>query len=47
MTTLLERAFHEAAKLPELDQNVLAKWLLEELNGDQRWDAPRPNQQEG
>jgi hypothetical protein len=30
MTRLLERAFKEASKLPEVEQNMLAKWVREE-----------------
>lgn len=37
MTTLLEKAFNEAAKLPEVDQNVFAKWVLGELHSEARW----------
>ena len=39
MTTLLENAFEEASKLPETDQNALAKWLLDELHSERRWAA--------
>jgi len=28
MTRLLEKAFEEASKLPELEQNPLARWLI-------------------
>jgi hypothetical protein len=38
MTKLLEKAFKKASKLPEVDQNVLAKWLLEELESDHIWE---------
>jgi len=38
MTELLEKAFAEAAKLPEEDQNELAAWILEELASEQRWE---------
>jgi hypothetical protein len=38
MTQLLEQAFSEAAKLPELEQNVLARWLLLELASEKRWE---------
>jgi hypothetical protein len=31
MTELLEKAFAEAAKLPEQEQDSFASWLLEEL----------------
>ena len=37
MTTLLEKAFQEASKLPSITQNSLAKWLLEELEEEKQW----------
>jgi hypothetical protein len=37
MTRLLEKAFKEASKLPVMDQNALAKWLLEELEAEKKW----------
>ncbi len=39
MTKLLQKAFEKASQLPELEQNTLAKWLLEELESEQKWDA--------
>ena len=38
MTKLLERAFKEASKLPEIEQNALAKWVMEELKSEDRWE---------
>jgi hypothetical protein len=38
MTSLLDRAFQEAAKLSEVEQNAFAKWLLDELAAERRWD---------
>ena len=38
MDSLLERAFAEAAKLPQDAQEALARWILEELAAEQRWD---------
>jgi hypothetical protein len=38
MTKLLERAFREASKLPEVEQNALAKWVIEELKSEDRWE---------
>jgi hypothetical protein len=38
MTTLLERAFAEAAKLPEAEQEVLATRLLAELTVEDDFD---------
>lgn len=39
MTELLERAFTEASKLPEKEQDAMAALVLEELSSEQRWDA--------
>lgn len=38
MTRLLEKAFKKASKLPVVDQNALAKWLLEELEAEKKWE---------
>jgi hypothetical protein len=38
MTELLEKAFQEASKLPEGEQNSLARWVLEELEAERKWD---------
>ena len=37
MTKLLQKAFAEASKLPEPEQEALAEWLLEELASERRW----------
>ena len=37
MTTLLEQAFAEVAKLPHPEQDTVAAWILEELTSEQRW----------
>lgn len=38
MTALLEKAFEQATKLPELEQNMLAKWLMDEMESERRWE---------
>lgn len=38
MTTLLENAFEEASRLPDIEQNALARWLLEEIESERKWD---------
>ena len=38
MTQLLAHAFEKAAALPEEDQDEVARRLLEDLDGDARWD---------
>ncbi len=37
MTQLLERAFAEASKLPEPEQDSFASLLLAELDSEHRW----------
>jgi hypothetical protein len=37
MTTLLAKAFDEATRLPDIEQNTLAKWLLDELEDERKW----------
>jgi len=38
MTQLLTKAFEEAGKLPEPEQNTLANWILAELISELRWE---------
>lgn len=37
MTKLLQKAFKKVSKLPEAEQNVIAKWLLDELESERNW----------
>ena len=37
MTKMLEKAFAEAARLPEQEQNAFATWILKELASEERW----------
>jgi hypothetical protein len=39
MTTLLEKALSEVAKLTPEAQDAIATLILEELEDEQRWDA--------
>ncbi len=38
MTKLLERAFEKASQLPEVEQNALAKWVIEEIESEGKWE---------
>jgi hypothetical protein len=38
MTQLLEKAFAEAAKLSQQEQDALAEWILAEIESERRWD---------
>ena len=46
MTTLLERAFTVASNLPEIEQDALAKWIIVELESEQRWSLLFENSQD-
>ena len=37
MTELLEEAFAKAARLPDHEQDAFARWLMDELESEQRW----------
>ena len=39
MTQLLEKAFSEASALPEIQQNILARWIIDELLAEKKWDV--------
>lgn len=39
MTKLLEKAFEEAARLPDEEQDALAQALLSELASERHWDT--------
>ena len=38
MTELLKKAFSEASKLPEKDQDAIAEIILAELASEERWN---------
>ena len=38
MTKFLEKALAEASKLQDVEQNIIAKWLLEELAAEKKWE---------
>lgn len=38
MTKLLEKAFAEASRLPEHEQDALGEWLLKELASEAGWE---------
>ena len=46
MTDLLQKAFSEAAKLPVLEQNIFANWILDELDSEQRWQQAFANSED-
>ena len=46
MTKLLEKAFEEASRLPEIDQNAFAKWVLDELRSERNWEKSFANSED-
>jgi hypothetical protein len=46
MTALLEKAFAAAARLPEEEQDMLARTLLEDFAAEEKWDATLANSQD-
>jgi hypothetical protein len=38
LTISLEKAFAEASKLSEEEQNALAAWILQEITSEKRWE---------
>ena len=39
MTILLEKAFKKASQLSKVEQNVFAKWIIEELETEKKWEG--------
>ena len=39
MTKLLKQAFDEVSKLDGTEQDSVARWLLDELASERRWDG--------
>jgi hypothetical protein len=46
MTKLLEKAFTEAAKLPQPEQDLIARQLLADLASESRWSEAFANSQD-
>ena len=46
MTELLEKAFAEASRLSEEDQNALAAMLLKDLAAEELWDGALADSQD-
>lgn len=38
MTQLLKQAFTKASKLSKIEQNVIARWMLDEIASEKRWE---------
>ncbi len=38
MTTLVKKAFTEVSKLSDMEQNIVAQWILDELRSEKKWE---------
>ncbi len=38
MTNQLESAIKQLSKLPEKEQNHMAKWIMAEINSEEKWN---------
>lgn len=38
MTQLLESAFEKISNLPEMEQNIFAKFIIDEVESENKWD---------
>lgn len=38
MTKLLDSAFKEASTLPESEQDIFARFIIEEINSEKKWE---------
>ena len=47
MTHLLKKAFEEASRLAEAEQDAVGQWLLDELASERRWNDAFQRSQEG
>ena len=46
MTTLLEEVFARVARLPQEEQDAIARWLMEELASEHKWESLLAESQE-
>jgi len=46
MTALLEKAINRMSDLPSKRQNEIARFVLAEINADEKWDASFKNSQD-
>ena len=46
MTKLLEKAFIEASGLPEEEQDLIARYVLDDIEAEEKWDETFANSQD-
>ena len=46
MTKLLDNAFQKVSALPEIEQNIFARFILDEMEQEKSWDKSFSNSEE-
>ncbi|WP_066165084.1 hypothetical protein [Aliarcobacter cryaerophilus] len=46
MTKLLNSAFEEISKLPELEQNIFARFIIDEIKSEKKWEKNLANSED-
>ena len=46
MTKLLNSAFEEISKLPELEQNIFARFIINEIKNEKEWEKQFSNSED-
>ncbi|WNL12860.1 hypothetical protein [Aliarcobacter cryaerophilus] len=46
MTKLLNSAFEEISKLPEIEQNIFARFIINEIENEKKWEKKFSNSED-
>ena len=46
MTKLLDSAFKKVSQLPEIEQNIFARFILDEIEQEKNWDKSFSNSED-
>ncbi|MDD2974237.1 MAG: hypothetical protein PHZ10_03940 [Aliarcobacter cryaerophilus] len=46
MTKLLNSAFEEISKLPEIEQNIFARFIINEIESEKKWEKKFSNSED-
>ena len=46
MTKLLNNAFEKISKLPEIEQNIFARFIINEIESEEKWEKKFSNSED-
>lgn len=46
MTQLLNSAFEQISKLPEIEQNIFARFIIDEIESEKKWEQNFANNED-